>query len=72
MLSPDVEGEEIRCPSFALSRWGHYPVGYILQYPFGLQWLVKYPHSTPITPSRRTKLGKDAATVRAIGMPNIA
>ena len=34
--------------------------------------LVKYPHCTPITPSRRTKVWKDAATVRAIGVPNIA
>ena len=33
--------------------------------------LVKYCHCTPITPSRRTKLWKDAATVRAIGVPNI-
>ena len=32
---------------------------------------VKYPHCTPIAPSRRTKLWKDAATVRAIGVPNI-
>ena len=36
------------------------------------RWLVKYPHCTPITPSWRTKLWKDAATVRAIGMSNIA
>ena len=34
--------------------------------------IVKYPHCTPITPSRGTKLWKDAATVRAIGVPNIA
>ena len=34
--------------------------------------LVKYPHCTPITPSRKTKLWKDAATVRAIGVPSIA
>ena len=34
--------------------------------------VVKYPHCTPITPSRGTKLWKDAATVRAIGVPNIA
>ena len=32
---------------------------------------VKYPHCTPIAPSRKTKLWKDAATVRAIGVPNI-
>ena len=31
--------------------------------------LVKSPHCTPITLSRRTKLWIDAATVRAIGMP---
>ena len=31
-------------------------------------YTVKYPHCTPITPSRGTK---DAATVRAIGVPNI-
>ena len=34
--------------------------------------IVKYPHCTPIAPSRRTKLWKGAATVRAIGVPNIA
>ena len=32
--------------------------------------VVKYPHCTPIAPSRKTKLWKDAATVRAIGVPN--
>ena len=32
---------------------------------------VKYPHCTPITPSRGIKLWKDAATVKAIGVPNI-
>ena len=33
--------------------------------------IVKYPHCTPITPSRGTKLWKDVATIRAIGVPNI-
>ena len=33
--------------------------------------IVKYPHCTPIIPSRGTKLWKNAATVRAIGVPNI-
>ena len=31
--------------------------------------MVKYPHCTPITPSQRTKLWIDAATVRATGVP---
>ena len=31
--------------------------------------LVKYPHCTPITPSRRGKLWKDAAPVSDLTMP---
>ena len=33
--------------------------------------IEKYRNCTPITPSRRTKLWKDAATDKAIGVPNI-
>ena len=31
--------------------------------------IVKYAHCTPISPSRGTRLWKDPATVRAIGVP---
>ena len=34
--------------------------------------LVKYSHCIPIIPSRETKLWKDTATARAIGMPGTA
>ena len=49
----------------------HDPVIFPVGSDAGFMPLVKYPHCTPITPSRRTKLWKDAATVRAIGVPNI-